>query len=104
MAQTGMQRSLTLEITKKINDVIQPDYPVLYQGREAFVYNNISYPGITQHEMASMETAIYQQRLDAFTAYVEQKEAGLNIASDLEAGAEAYRENEDACPIDYLEN
>lgn len=96
MAQTGMERSLTVIIEKRIGGIIQQGYPVTYQGRNAFG----SYPAITVDQMVSMPTDDYNARLEAFKMFVESREVGFSFSTDLVAGYDAYRENLTACPID----
>ena len=96
MAQTGMERSLTVIIEKRIGGIIQQGYPVTYQGRNAFG----SYPAITVDQMVSMSVEDYNTRLTDFKTYVESREIGLSFSTDLVEGFDAYRENLTVCPID----
>ena len=100
MAQTGMERSLTVIISKTIGGIIQQGYPVTYQGRSAFTLSEVIYPAITLDQMVSMSVEDYNARLTAFKAYVESRESGLSLSTDLVEGYEAYKENLTACPID----
>ncbi|MGL5683579.1 MAG: hypothetical protein ACRDDZ_11105 [Marinifilaceae bacterium] len=97
---TGKQRSLTLELTKKVNGQIIPGYDrKLYDGRLEFTHNGATFPAITDAELASMMNWDYNNRLNFFKAYVESRESGLNIDNDTIAGYEAYKENTNSCPI-----
>ena len=99
MANTGIERSLTLIVTKKMNDNIQTGYPVTYQGRNAFTHNSVSYPAITPFEMSILADTDYNARLAAFQAYIESIEVGLDIDTQTIEGGEAFRENLTVCPI-----
>jgi len=99
MANTGIERTLTLTVTKKNNNTIQVGYPVVYQGRNAFSFNSNSYVTITVYEMAIMLDADYNVRLTDFKAYVESIESGLDITANLINDSVASRENLTACPI-----
>lgn len=94
---TGIQRSLTISVTKKISDVVQPGYPVTYQGRNAFEYSGVSFGTITYDEMIDMSTEGYETRLAAFKLYVQQIETGLNI--DAKQTNVPFLENLTSCPI-----
>jgi len=100
MAQTGMERSMTVAITKMIGGVMQPGYPATYQGRNAFSFNSIDYAAIDVTTMTSMSVLDYNERLTAFQSYVEAREVGLHFATDVVPGFEAYKENLTSCPID----
>jgi len=102
MAQTGMERSLTVIIEKKIAGVIQPGYPVTYSGRNAFTVDGFvdAFPAIDIPTMASMPVLDYNERLEAFKLWVERKELGLNFAVHVIDGFEAYKENLTSCSID----
>ena len=99
MANTGYQRSLTLQINKTIAGVQADEYPRTYQGRNEFTQNGTVYAAIDTLTMATMPTEDYMARLVAFKAYVEAIEQGLDIEASTVAGNEAYRENLTACPI-----
>ncbi|MBQ4278365.1 MAG: hypothetical protein IJC16_00230 [Rikenellaceae bacterium] len=90
---TGMQRSLTFTLTKKVNGTTVST--TNYDGRLAFG----SYAQISDTELASMDEAQYLARLEAFKAYVEGIEADLDVDQATIAGAQAYRQNLTACPI-----
>jgi hypothetical protein len=98
--QTGKQRSLTLRVNKKTAGVQVNGYPRDFDGRAAFAFDNVGYPALlTDAELASMPTSEYLARLAAWKAYVEREEEGLSIDETTMEGGEAYRENEEACPI-----
>ena len=99
MAQTGKERSLTVKISKTKSGIIQPGYPITYQGRNSFAFNNVSYPVIDVFAMSSMSEADYNIRLEAFKSYVQTQESGLNFSTDLIAGNTPYHENLTSCPI-----
>ncbi|MEA4981430.1 MAG: hypothetical protein VB066_01805 [Paludibacter sp.] len=94
---TGIQRSLTISVTKKISDIVQPGYPIIYQGRNAFNYLESSYPTITYDQMADLTNEEYNTRLTAFKLYVQNLEAGLNI--DVIQSNVPFLENTTSCPI-----
>ena len=96
MANTGIERSLTLTVTKKINGIIQPGYPIIYQGRTGFG----TYDDISVYDLAVMTNTAFNERLSAFKTYVETLESGLNIDADLINDSQASRENLTSCPID----
>ncbi len=94
---TGIQRSITLIVEKKIAEVMQPGYPVTYQGRNAFSFGGVNYESITASQLADMGDEEYNTRLAAFKLYVQQIESGLNI--DVVQSNVPYLENTTACPI-----
>lgn len=98
MANTGMQRSLTITVNKTVAGDQASGYPHTYYGRNEFTYNGTTYPAIDSLTLATMPVADYEARLADFKAYVESLEAGLDISAVVEAGEEAYRENTTACP------
>lgn len=99
MAYTGYQRSLTMTINKTVAGVQSIGYPRNYYGRNEFVWNGNTYPAIDVEVMGTMSVVAYQERLEAFKAYVESLEAGLSVDEATVPGGEAYRENLTACPI-----
>ena len=99
MAQTGKERSLTVKVSKTITGIIQPGYPIIYQGRNSFFYNGVTYPAIDVFTMSSMSYADYNIRLIAFKSYVETQESGLSFSTDLVAGNTPYHDNLISCPI-----
>lgn len=94
---TGIQRSLTLIVTKKIAGVVQPAYPLTYQGRNAFNYGGNSYAAITASQLADLTDEYYNARLAAFKLYVQQIESGLNV--DVVQTNLPYAESLTECPI-----
>lgn len=94
---TGIQRSLTINVTKKISNVVQPGYPIVYSGRMSFSYGGTNYPSITVSQLADMSDEDYNTRLAAFKLYVQNIEAGLNI--DVVQSNFPFLENTTACPI-----
>lgn len=97
---TGYERSLTLEITKKVNGAIIPGYDrKIYDGRLEFVYNGKTWPAINNQELAQLTNLDYSHRLHDFKAWIQQRESGLIIDNCTESGHEAYRENTTSCPI-----
>jgi hypothetical protein len=99
MANTGYQRSLTIEVNKTVAGVQSGGYPRTYNGKNEFTYNGTSYPAIDTLLLATMPIEDYQSRLYAFKAYVEALEPGLDIDAAMVAGKDAYRENLGACPL-----
>ena len=99
MANTGVERSLTLSVRKLINNDLQVGYPIVYQGRNALTFNGHSYASISVYEMNKMTNENYATRLVDFKAYVESIESGLNITDDTINDAVASRTNTTACPI-----
>lgn len=99
MANTGKQRSLTMNVNKTTAGVQSDGYPRTYYGRNEFTYNGVVYPAIDAFRMATMPVVDYDARLAAFKAYVETIELGLDVDETIIVGGEAYRENLTACPI-----
>ena len=93
MANTGVERTLTLTVSKKINGVLQSGYPIVYNGRIAFVQGSNLYEALSPYEMAILLDADYNARLADFKAYVESIEVGLTIDT-----TEAYKLNITSCP------
>jgi len=96
---TGKERSLTIKVEKRLGGILQPGYPVIYQGRNLFYWNEMIWSAIPIEEFPFMSVADYNARLAAFTAYVESIESGLVIAESIIDGGDAYRDNLTACPI-----
>lgn len=94
---TGVRRTLMLVVEKKIANVTQPGYPLAYQGRNAFSYNENVYPEISIDELADLSDENYISRLADFKLYIQQLESGLNIDS-VQTNL-PYEENTTACPI-----
>lgn len=82
MALTGIKRSLTLTVTRKISGEIAPGYPRTYYGQQAFEWNNHSYPSLTREDFSLLSPNAYEQRRLAFQAFVEAQEHGLDINSN----------------------
>lgn len=99
MAYTGYQRSLTVQINKTVAGVQADGYPHTYYGRNEFTWNSVTYPVIDALTLATMPVADFNTRLAAFKSYVENLEAGLDMAVDIVAGSDAYQQNTTACPI-----
>lgn len=99
MAQTGMQRSLTLKINKTIAGVQVEGYPITYQGRNAFSYNGHNYALIDMLKMRTMPVNDYTARLNDFKSYVTEIEQGIDLENDTIEGKDAYQMNVNACPI-----
>ena len=96
---SGTERSLTIVVEKRIGGILQPGYPVTYQGRNNFFTGEYWWPIISPGELAYMSTEDYNTRLSTFKDYVESIESGLVIAESIIDGGDAYRENLTACPI-----
>jgi len=95
MANTGIERSLTIVVNKRIKDKLQPGYPITYQGHQAFG----TYKAISLYELATLSDDNYNTRLTAFKAYVSDLEYGLNIDADSINDSLPFRENLISCPI-----
>jgi hypothetical protein len=96
---TGKERSLTIKVEKRIGGILQPGYPVTYQGRENFWSGEYWWPIISSYELTLMSTTDFNARLASFISYVESIESGLVIAESIIDGGDAYRDNLTACPI-----
>lgn len=70
---------MTVTVTKKIAGEIAPGYPRTYYGQQTFEVGNVSYPSLSQDEFSLMSNLAYLMRLNAFVAYVQSQENGLNI-------------------------
>lgn len=81
MALTGLKRSLTLVVSRKISGEMAPGYPRTYYGQQAFDWDNKSYPSLSPEEFSLLSTNSYEERKEAFQAYVESQEYGLHIES-----------------------
>jgi hypothetical protein len=99
MAQTGMQRSIKIEVNKTVAGAQIPGYPKVYSGLNEFQSNGVQYPAISGANLASMSSIAYSQRLADFKQYVQNIEQGLDIDATTQPGGEAYRQNFTACPI-----
>lgn len=99
MANTGKQRSLTVQINKTVAGVQANGYPHNYYGRNEFTWNSVTYPAIDTLTMATMPIADYQDRLADFKSYVESLESGLDIDAVVVQGSDAYQDNLGACPL-----
>ena len=94
---TGIQRSLTVTIEKKVLGAMQPGYPITYEGKNAFVFGDNNYEAITTQELCDMSEENYNIRLADFKQYVQHVEAGLSI--DTVQTNLPFLENTTACPI-----
>ncbi len=79
MGLTGKKRSLTVTVTKTIAHELAPGYPRTYYGRNSFDWNNVNYPAISEEDLSLMSVNNYTARLNAFKAFVQSQEAGLEI-------------------------
>lgn len=98
-SNTGYKRSLTLEINKTVAGETVAGYPITYNGLAAFPPSNPTFAAITATEMAEMTEADFNTRADAFKAYVESVEAGLDI--DDVATNEARVYDDTMCTLPY---
>lgn len=87
---TGMQRGTELTVTKKVGGIEVNGYPKVYKIYDAFG----NYAAIAVNELAKLAVEDYQARLEAFKAYVEAAETGVEVNIE-----EAYVENLTACPL-----
>ena len=99
MANTGKQRSITIEIDKTVNNNSLNSYPRTYDGKLSFSFGGVNFPEISEQDLAYMQLSDYQTRLDAYKSYVQSIEPGIDINASTELGHEAYRENLTVCPI-----
>jgi len=99
MANTGIERSLSLRVTKRISGIIQPGFPTIYQGIKAFTVGNNVYQQITVTQLARLTDEAFNARLADFKTHIESLEQGLNIETDIIDGNSPSRENLTACPI-----
>lgn len=98
---TGYKRSLSVSITKKINNITQSGYPKTYPtaldiANGYFTYDAVNYDIPTDDELAKMDTATYNALLAAFEAYVESIETGLDFNTD--TLVDPVVSDEDVCP------
>lgn len=98
---TGNIRSLTIEVTKYIDGKVASGYPKQYDGKSGFTWNYTEYQQITEYDLQRLDMSIFNLRLEAWKSYVESIESGLNMATDLDVGFPAYKEDSYLCPIDY---
>lgn len=99
---TGIIRSLTIEITKYSNGTIVSGYPKEYDGKSGFTWNEVEYELISENQLAELDDLLYTQRLAAWQSYVESIESGLDLDTDLDPSYPAYKEDPEACPIDFV--
>lgn len=99
-ANTGLKRSLTIDVVKEVNGVVVTGYPKYYYGQLQFIYNGITYPAISNPTFALMTEADYTARLNAFKLYVASLEPGINFATDVVAGFEPTKTDLADCPLD----
>jgi hypothetical protein len=98
---TGYKRSLSVSVTKKINNITQSGYPKTYPtaldiANGYFTYNAVQYDIPTDDELAKLDTATYNALLAAFEAYVESIETGLDFNTD--TLVDPVVADEDTCP------
>lgn len=89
---TGVKRSLTFTVTKKIGGTVQVGYPRSYDGRLSFP----GYSAITDDQAKKLTDTEFNTRLSAFHSYVNSIEAGLDVDND--ATNDAVVTDESACP------
>lgn len=85
---TGRNRSLTLNITKKINGGVVSGYPHIYEGKNSFIWNGVTYPSITSTQFRQLSFDNYLIRLEDFKQYVQSLESGLDVDGDLDPDAQ----------------
>jgi len=98
---TGKLRSITLRITKKINGNLVGGYPHTYNGKNQFIWDNITYPEITSYQFGRLNDENYTIRLEAFKLYVQSIENGLDIVEDIDPNAPPYKPGtiDDGCTV-----
>ena len=69
-------------------------YPKTYDALLSFS----GYNAITESQMAALSESEYNDRMEAFEAYVESEEAGASFTDDLVAGYERTIYDTTACP------
>lgn len=81
--KTGFLRSFSVEVTKKINGIVQAGYPKTYPtavdvANGYFTYSGSQYTIPTANELAMMDSSTYQNLLAMLKLYVVSLEPGLN--------------------------
>lgn len=95
---TGIKRSLTIEITKESDGVILLSYPKTYNGQLEFTFNSVIYYTLTDNEFANLSEGDYLIRLDAFKAFVKLLEPSIDFTTDVISGYESSIQDSITCP------
>lgn len=76
---TGYERTLSVEITKLLNNEIQPGYPKYYDGKSDpdFFIAYPQYNNITNEELAQLTLIDFNNRLSDFKTWIESIEIGF---------------------------
>lgn len=88
----GIERSLKVEVTKKVGGNVALGYPKTYDGQGAFP----GYAALTDTEFRRLSDAEFTTRYNDFVAYVQGVEAGSDFSEDI-VGDGASRANPGKC-------
>jgi len=94
LINNGYKRGSKVIVEKYINDVLASGYPKTYDALLSFP----GYNALTQAQFAELSLSAFNDRMNAFQAYVEGEEAGSSFTNDLVAGFERRIYDTTACP------
>lgn len=77
----GIERSLRLTVTKKVGGNVVQGYPKTYDGQIS--WGDVGYPTLTDTQLVQLSDSDFANRYNAFIAYVESIEGGLDVDQDL---------------------
>lgn len=90
----GTERSLKINVYKKVGGNYVQGYPKVYDGQES--WGNPTYPTLTDSEFRQLSDVDFTARYSAFQAYVATLEPGINFSTDI-VGDGATRVNTGVC-------
>lgn len=90
----GTERSLKIEVNKKVGGNQVQGYPKTYDGQEAFP----GYSALTDLQARQLSDADFTTRYDDFVSYVESIEGGLDFDTDI-VGDGATRANAECLSV-----
>lgn len=94
LINNGYKRGSEVIVEKYINDVMADGYPKTYDALLSFS----GYNALSEAQFAELSESAFNDRMNAFEAYVEGEEAGASFDDNLVAGYERRIYDTSACP------
>ena len=78
----GNYRMQNLVVTKSVDGSPASGYPKTYSILDAFTWNAVNYPLLTETQFAQLSDTDYGTRRSAFRDYIEDEETGITLPDD----------------------
>ena len=95
---TGVKRSLIIEVSKETDGALLLGYPKTYNGQASFTYGNTTYLQLTDLAFSVMSEEDYLARLDDFKSYITLLEPSIDFTTDVVTGYESSIQDGTTCP------